>query len=56
MGSPGLYFNGQTAAGLFRRLVFVERPLTYQLLPSSSPARAMRAGDKLAAWRVITRS
>jgi hypoxanthine-DNA glycosylase len=55
-GITRVYFNGQTAATLFRRLVHVDRPLTYQLLPSSSPARAMRHDDKLAAWQAITRS
>ncbi|MGH3850044.1 MAG: DNA-deoxyinosine glycosylase [Pseudonocardiaceae bacterium] len=51
-----VYFNGQTAATLFRRLVAIELPLTYQLLPSTSPARAMRPGEKLAAWQLIARS
>lgn len=55
-GITTVCFNGQRAATLFRRLVAVDRPLTYHLLPSSSPARAMRAGDKLAAWRVIAQS
>lgn len=55
-GITRVYFNGRTAATLFGRLVRVERALTYQLLPSSSPARAMRTDDKLAAWRMITRS
>ncbi len=49
-------FNGQTAATLFRRLVSIDRALTYHLLPSSSPARAMRPGEKLAAWRLIAQS
>ena len=51
-----VYFNGQTAYKLFRRLVHVDAQVSYQLLPSSSPARAMRAGQKLDAWRVIAPS
>jgi G:T/U-mismatch repair DNA glycosylase len=51
-----VYFNGHTADKLFRRLVHVDAPVSYQLLPSSSPARAMPAGQKLDAWRVITAS
>jgi G:T/U-mismatch repair DNA glycosylase len=51
-----VYFNGQTAEKLFRRLVDVEAPLSYQLLPSTSPARAMPPGQKLDAWRVIAPS
>lgn len=56
---PGIrtvFFNGHTASTLFHRLVPVDRSLSYQLLPSTSPARAMRPGEKLAAWRVIARS
>ena len=51
-----VYFNGDKAAALFRRLVHVEAPVRYQRLPSTSPARVMPAGDKLAAWRVISLS
>jgi hypoxanthine-DNA glycosylase len=51
-----LYFNGHTAAGLFRRLVQVDTPVSYQLLPSTSPARVMPPGQKLEAWRVISPS
>lgn len=51
-----VYFNGQTAATLFGKLTDVDLPLSYQLLPSTSPARAMRHGDKLAAWRVVVES
>lgn len=51
-----VYFNGKAAATLFGRLIDVDLPLTYQLLPSTSPARAMRHGDKLAAWRVVAES
>jgi hypoxanthine-DNA glycosylase len=55
-GIEQVCFNGQTAEKLFRRLVEVEAPLDYQLLPSSSPARAMPPGQKLDAWRVIAPS
>lgn len=51
-----VYFNGQTAATLFDRLAGVDLPLSYRLLPSTSPARAMPPGQKLAAWRVIAQS
>jgi len=51
-----VYFNGQTADRLFRRLVHTDAPVSYQLLPSTSPARAMPPGQKLDAWRVIARS
>ena len=56
---PGIgrvYFNGDKAATVFRRLVGVDRPIRFQRLPSTSPARAMPAGDKLTAWQVISRS
>jgi hypoxanthine-DNA glycosylase len=46
-----VYFNGHTADQLFRRLVHLDAPVSYQLLPSTSPARAMPAGRKLDAWR-----
>jgi len=51
-----VYFNGRTANTLFRRLVHVDVPVSYSVLPSTSPARAMPAGQKLHAWRVITSS
>lgn len=51
-----VYFNGQTAERLFRRLVDVDAAVSYQLLPSTSPARAMPAAAKLDAWRVLTAS
>jgi hypoxanthine-DNA glycosylase len=51
-----VYFNGQTAEKLFGRLVHLDAPVSYQLLPSTSPARAMPAGQKLDAWRVIAPS
>ena len=51
-----VYFNGGTAERLFRRLVHVDAAVSYCLLPSTSPARAMPPGQKLAAWRVISPS
>jgi hypoxanthine-DNA glycosylase len=51
-----VYFNGRVAQRLFERLVDVDASVSYRLLPSSSPARAMPAGQKLAAWRVIASS
>jgi hypoxanthine-DNA glycosylase len=51
-----VYFNGRTADTLFRRLVHLDAPVSYSVLPSTSPARAMPAGQKLDAWRVITSS
>lgn len=59
VGYPGItavFFNGHTAATLFHRLVRFDRSLNYRLLPSTSPARAMRPGEKLAAWQVIAQS
>lgn len=55
---PGIvrvYFNGAKAAELFRRLApdGLDGRLEYQRLPSTSPAHAVRPGEKLAAWRVI---
>ncbi len=49
-------FNGSAAQQLFRRLVNVDAAVDYLVLPSSSPARAMPAGHKLQAWRMIARS
>jgi hypoxanthine-DNA glycosylase len=49
-------FNGSAAQQLFGRLVDVEADVDYLLLPSTSPARAMPAGQKLQAWRVIAPS
>jgi hypoxanthine-DNA glycosylase len=51
-----VYFNGSAAQRLFSRLVDVDAGLDYRLLPSTSPARAMPAGEKLQAWRVIAPS
>jgi hypoxanthine-DNA glycosylase len=55
-GISRVYFNGRAAEKLFGRLVDVEAPVSYQLLPSTSPARAMPPGQKLNAWRVIAPS
>ena len=55
-GITRVYFNGRAADTLFRRLVHVDAPASYCVLPSTSPARAMAAGQKLDAWRVITSS
>jgi hypoxanthine-DNA glycosylase len=49
-------FNGRAAERLFGRLVDVDAAVEYELLPSTSPARAMPAGQKLQAWRVIAPS
>jgi hypoxanthine-DNA glycosylase len=49
-------FNGSAAQQLFSRLVDVDADVDYRLLPSTSPARAMPAGQKLQAWRVIAPS
>jgi hypoxanthine-DNA glycosylase len=49
-----VFFNGSAAEQLYRRLV--DTALDYRVLPSSSPARAMPAGQKLEAWRVIAPS
>jgi hypoxanthine-DNA glycosylase len=47
-------FNGTAAERLYARLVDVD--IEYRLLPSTSPARAMPAGQKLQAWRAIAPS
>jgi len=51
-----VYFNGRAAERLFGRLVDIEVRVSYRLLPSTSPARAMRADQKLQAWRAIAAS
>lgn len=51
-----VYFNGRAADTLFRRRVQLDAPVSYCVLPSTSPARAMPPGQKLDAWRVITSS
>jgi hypoxanthine-DNA glycosylase len=49
-------FNGRAAERLFGRLVGVDAAVECELLPSTSPARAMPAGQKLRAWRAIAAS
>jgi hypoxanthine-DNA glycosylase len=49
-------FNGTPARRLYERLVDVDVDVQYRLLPSSSSARAMPAGQKLRAWRAIALS
>jgi hypoxanthine-DNA glycosylase len=49
-------FNGRAAQRLFARWVEVDAAIEYLLLPSTSPARAMPAGQKLLAWRAIAPS
>jgi hypoxanthine-DNA glycosylase len=49
-------FNGRTAERLFGRLVHIDAAVDYVTLPSTSPARAMPAGQKLQAWRAIAPS
>ena len=51
-----IFFNGQTAAALFKKLVPVELTAAKKLitLPSTSPANAsITLGNKLAAWRQV---
>jgi hypoxanthine-DNA glycosylase len=49
-----VYFNGAKAAQLFARFAGDRNArLHYQRLPSTSPAHAVRADTKLAAWRTI---
>jgi len=51
-----VYFNGQTAAKLFRKKVQpgLQRKFSYLTLPSTSPANAtMNYAAKLEAWSVI---
>jgi hypoxanthine-DNA glycosylase len=53
---PGIgrvYFNGAAAEANYRKLVRVDRLLTYRRLPSTSPAHTMAYKAKLAAWRAI---
>jgi len=49
-------FNGRAAERLYARLVHIDAAVEYQLLPSTSPARAMPAGQKLQAWQAIAPS
>jgi hypoxanthine-DNA glycosylase len=49
-------FNGRAAERFFERLVHIDAAIDYVTLPSTSPARAMPAGQKLQAWRAIAPS
>ncbi|WP_375486962.1 DNA-deoxyinosine glycosylase [uncultured Mycobacterium sp.] len=51
-----VYFNGEKAATVFGRLVRIDAPVSYQRLPSTSPANAVPLDTKLTAWQVISRS
>jgi hypoxanthine-DNA glycosylase len=44
-------FNGAAAEKNFHRLVGIATDLSYQRLPSTSPAQTLRYADKLVAWR-----
>ncbi len=53
-----VYFNGQKAAGLFKKKVMPNLPgdYRYEVLPSTSPAYAAKSyAAKLEAWSVIGR-
>lgn len=56
-GITRVYFNGAKAAALFGRLANEpDGALKYlhcQRLPSTSPAHAVKLGEKLAAWRAV---
>jgi len=47
-----IFFNGKGAAGYFRKY-FPEILLPYQILPSTSPAHAIRWESKLESWKSI---
>jgi hypoxanthine-DNA glycosylase len=49
-------FNGKAAEKIYGRLVPAREGKRYLVLPSTSPARAMPAGEKLQAWRAIAPS
>lgn len=50
-----VFFNSKNAQIFFDRLIRFRMPpgLCYHTLPSSSPARAMRAESKLAQWQIV---
>jgi hypoxanthine-DNA glycosylase len=48
-----VFFNGAAAEANYRRLVGDVGPVTYQRLPSTSPAHTMAFAAKLDAWRAI---
>jgi len=56
-----IFFNGAKAEQVFKRHVLptlnVEQPLSFQLLPSTSPAHAaLSFDDKLNLWQIIKQS
>jgi len=51
-GISRIYFNGKGAAKYFRKY-FPDLSLLNQVLPSSSPAHAVKWEQKLEAWQVI---
>ncbi len=53
-----VFFNSKNAQIFFDKLIRHRMPpgLCYYTLPSSSPARAMRAESKLAQWQVVRRA
>jgi hypoxanthine-DNA glycosylase len=54
---PGIvrvYFNGAKAAELYRRLAGAVERVDYRRLPSTSPAHAVPADAKLAAWQAVS--
>jgi len=53
-GIAAVYFNGAAAQKNYTRLVTVDRPMGFTLLPSTSPALTMPFDAKLAAWQQIT--
>ena len=48
----GIFFNGQGAAGYFRKY-FPEVSLPNQTMPSTSPAHAIKWEKKLEAWQAV---
>ncbi len=50
-----VYFNGAKAAELYRRFAHATARVEYWRLPSTSPAHAVPASAKLAAWQAISR-
>jgi hypoxanthine-DNA glycosylase len=51
-----VYFNGRVGATVFGRLVRIDAPVSYQRLPSTSPANTIPLETKLAAWQVVSQS
>lgn len=50
-----IFFNSKNAQTFFDKLICSRMPsgLCYHTLPSSSPARAMKAESKLAQWQIV---